>query len=99
MKVLLTLLLWAILLALCWPLALLVLVLWPFFWLLSIPFRLVGATPRLEVARAFYDARVPPCTEGPRRAPVPSPFDPSGSPVVAPRKGDGGADGSANGAL
>jgi hypothetical protein len=67
--------------------------------LVGTPFRLVGATPRLEVARAFYDARVPPCTEGPRRAPVPSPFDPSGSPVVAPRKGDGGADGSANGAL
>lgn len=63
------------------------------------PFRLVGASPRLEVARAFYDARVPPCAEGPRRAPVPSPFDPSGSPAVLPRKGDGGADGSANGAL
>jgi len=29
---------------LCWPLALLALVLYPFFWLLAIPFRLVGIT-------------------------------------------------------
>ncbi len=43
MKLLLTLLLWAILLSLCWPLALLVLIAWPFLWLLSIPFRIVGA--------------------------------------------------------
>lgn len=42
MKVLMTLLLWSILLVLCWPLALLVLVAWPFLWLLSIPFRIVG---------------------------------------------------------
>ena len=40
---LLTLLLWAILLVLCWPLALLVVIAWPFLWLLSIPFRFVGA--------------------------------------------------------
>jgi hypothetical protein len=42
MKLLLTLLLWAILLALCWPLALLILIAWPFLWLLSIPFRIVA---------------------------------------------------------
>lgn len=42
MNVLLTFLLWAILLVLCWPLALLALVLWPFLWLLSIPFRFVA---------------------------------------------------------
>jgi hypothetical protein len=35
-------LLWLLLLVLCWPLALLALVLWPIVWLLSIPFRLVG---------------------------------------------------------
>ena len=35
-------LLFLLLLALCWPLALLALVLWPIVWLLSIPFRLVG---------------------------------------------------------
>lgn len=36
------LLLWLILLVLCWPLALAALLLWPIVWLLSIPFRLVG---------------------------------------------------------
>ena len=35
-------LLWLLLLVVCWPLALLALVLWPLFWLLSLPFRLVG---------------------------------------------------------
>lgn len=35
-------LLWLILLVLCWPLALLALVLYPFVWLLLLPFRLVG---------------------------------------------------------
>ena len=42
MRTLIALLLWAILLALCWPLALLLLVAWPFLWLLSIPFRVVA---------------------------------------------------------
>ena len=42
MKTLLTLVLWALLLVLCWPLALFLLVLWPVLWLLSIPFRVVG---------------------------------------------------------
>lgn len=35
-------LLWLILLVLCWPLALLALVLYPLVWLLLLPFRLVG---------------------------------------------------------
>jgi hypothetical protein len=39
-----TLVVWLILLILCWPLALLALVLWPFVWLLSLPFRLIGIT-------------------------------------------------------
>ena len=42
MKTLLTLVLWSLLLVLCWPLALLVLIAWPLLWLLSIPFRIVG---------------------------------------------------------
>lgn len=42
MKTLMVLLLWGLLLVLCWPLALLLLVAWPFLWLLSIPFRIVG---------------------------------------------------------
>lgn len=33
---------WCILFLLCWPLALVVLVLFPFLWLLSLPFRLIG---------------------------------------------------------
>ena len=35
-------LLWCILLVFCWPLALLVLVLYPFIWLLLLPFRVLG---------------------------------------------------------
>ena len=38
----LTFVLWCILLVLCWPLALLALVLYPFVWLLLLPFRLLG---------------------------------------------------------
>ena len=34
--------LWLILFVLCWPLALLALVLYPIIWLLLLPFRLVG---------------------------------------------------------
>jgi hypothetical protein len=34
--------LWCILLILCWPIALLALVLYPFIWLLLLPFRIVG---------------------------------------------------------
>jgi hypothetical protein len=37
-----TFLLWLILLLLCWPLALLALVLYPVVWLLLLPFRIVG---------------------------------------------------------
>ena len=35
-------LLWCLLLVLCWPLAVLAVVLYPFVWLLLLPFRLVG---------------------------------------------------------
>ena len=34
--------LWLFLLFLCWPLALLALVLYPLFWLITLPFRLLG---------------------------------------------------------
>ena len=37
-------LLWLLLLVLCWPLALLALLLYPIVWLLLLPFRLVGLT-------------------------------------------------------
>jgi hypothetical protein len=48
-------LLWLILLAVCWPLALIVLVLWPILWLLSIPFRILGivVVGALELVRAL----------------------------------------------
>ena len=35
-------LLWLLLLVICWPIALLALLLWPIVWLLSIPFRILG---------------------------------------------------------
>jgi hypothetical protein len=35
-------LLWLLLLVVCWPLAILALLAWPFVWLLSLPFRLLG---------------------------------------------------------
>lgn len=35
-------LLWCLLFVLCWPVALLALVLYPLVWLLTLPFRLVG---------------------------------------------------------
>ncbi len=35
---------WLILLVLCWPLALIALVLWPVVWFVSLPFRLIGIT-------------------------------------------------------
>ncbi len=38
----LTFILWCILFLLCWPLALLALVAYPFVWLVLLPFRLVG---------------------------------------------------------
>ncbi len=37
-------LLWLILLVICWPLALLALLLFPIVWILLIPFRLLGIT-------------------------------------------------------
>lgn len=39
-----TFLAWLLLFVLCWPLALVALILYPFFWVLALPFRLVGIT-------------------------------------------------------
>jgi hypothetical protein len=36
------LILWCILFILCWPVALLAVVLYPFVWLITLPFRIVG---------------------------------------------------------
>jgi hypothetical protein len=55
-------LLWLILLVLCWPLALLALVAYPFVWLLLLPFRLlgvaVGGVFALLKAILFLPARI-----------------------------------------
>lgn len=55
-------LLWCILLVLCWPVALLALVVFPFVWLLLLPFRLVGIAVggvlALITALIFLPARV-----------------------------------------
>jgi hypothetical protein len=62
-------LLWCILLVICWPLALLALVLYPLVWLLLLPFRLVGIAVDgvLDLLRAilFLPGRV---LAGPKRA-------------------------------
>ena len=39
-----TFLVWLVLLIICWPLALLALIAYPFVWLLLLPFKLVGVT-------------------------------------------------------
>ena len=54
MRFLLVVLLWCLLFAVAWPLALFVLVLLPFVWLLSLPFRLLGAV--VEAMFAFVKA-------------------------------------------
>lgn len=55
-------LLWCILFVLCWPLALLALVLYPVVWIVLLPLRLVGITVRavFELLRAvlFLPARL-----------------------------------------
>jgi hypothetical protein len=49
-------LLWLLLLIVCWPIALLALVLWPLVWILSLPFRLVGIA--VEGVFAFLRALI-----------------------------------------
>ena len=44
MKTFVALVLWFILLVLCWPLALIMLVLFPLVWLILLPFKIVGLT-------------------------------------------------------
>ena len=48
-------LVWCILLVLCWPLALLALVMYPIVWILLLPFRIVGVAVEgvLEVVRGI----------------------------------------------
>lgn len=62
-------LLWCILLVLCWPLALMAIIAYPFVWLILLPFRIVGIAVGgvLELLRGilFLPARI---LKGPRLA-------------------------------
>lgn len=64
-----TFLLWLLLFVVCWPLALLALVLYPIVWLISLPFRLIGITVEgvfaLLKAILFLPARL---LGGPKKA-------------------------------
>jgi len=55
-------LLWCLLFCLCWPLALVALILYPLVWLLLLPFRIVGVAMHgvLELVRAviLFPARL-----------------------------------------
>ena len=57
-----TLLLWCVLLVLCWPVAILAIILWPLVWLLCLPFRAVAlsfdAIFALVRAILFLPARI-----------------------------------------
>lgn len=68
-EIMLTFLLWCILLIVCWPIALLFLVLYPIVWLILLPFRLLGIAVEgvLELIKAIIllPARV---LRGPSRA-------------------------------
>lgn len=44
MKTLIALILWCMLLVMCWPLALLLIVLLPLVWLILLPFTIIGLT-------------------------------------------------------
>ena len=52
-------LLWCILLVLCWPLALIALLLYPFIWLLLLPFKLVGIAVGGVLALVWAIATLP----------------------------------------
>lgn len=49
-------LLWLLLFVICWPVAVLALLLWPLVWLLTLPFRLLGIA--VEGVFAFLRALV-----------------------------------------
>jgi hypothetical protein len=65
-------LLWCILLVLCWPLAVLVLILYPLVWILLLPFRIlgiaVGGVLELLAAIITFPARL---LHGPRSVRAP----------------------------
>jgi hypothetical protein len=67
-------LLFCILLVLCWPLAMIALILYPFIWLILLPFRLTGVvvTGAFALITAIFLFRI---LQGPRRyAYAPRPY-------------------------
>ena len=52
-------LLWCILFVVCWPVALLALVLYPFVWVLLLPFRLVGIAVHGALALVWVVVTLP----------------------------------------
>jgi hypothetical protein len=52
----LTILLWILMLIVCWPLALIALILYPVIWLLLLPFRIAGIAVEgvLELVKAIF---------------------------------------------
>jgi hypothetical protein len=54
MRILIAALLWVILFAMCWPLALAFIFLFPIIWLIALPFRIVGLT--IELVFKFIGA-------------------------------------------
>lgn len=53
MKIFTGMILWAILLVLCWPVALIILLLYPLIWLILLPFRLLGFGVTLTLSMIF----------------------------------------------
>ena len=68
-------LLWLVLLVICWPLALLALVAYPFVWLLLLPFRLLGIVVEgvFDLLRAILTLPGRLLSGGPRGVPVNEP--------------------------
>jgi hypothetical protein len=52
-------LLWCLLFVVCWPLALLALILYPFVWLLLLPFRVVGIAVHSALALVWAVVMLP----------------------------------------
>jgi hypothetical protein len=70
MKTLMIVVVWCLLLVVCWPLALLAIVLWPLLWVVSLPFRLVAITCDAVFALLKAVLMLPPRLLGYRAGPT-----------------------------
>jgi uncharacterized membrane protein len=73
MRPLFVLVAWFLLLVLCWPVALLALVLWPLAWLIALPFRVLGITFDAFFALMRAILMLPARLPGHRRSQAPAP--------------------------